>query len=148
MCGQTIKNNIFIINNDDNIIPLCEWCFKFSKIPSPKITQGICDDCGIKHKNKSDNLCSNCRTKTNCITCDIRSFCYNKRCESCLKFNYCKTCDITKVTNKGYNCGDCFSNFSKCNCGKTITNPKYKKCYNCNQNKLPSSEIECYFSLK
>jgi hypothetical protein len=177
MCGQTIKNNIFIINNDDDIITLCEWCFKFSKIPSPKITQGICDDCGIKHKNTSDNFCSKCRTKTNCITCDIRSFCY-KRCESCLKFNYCKTCDITKVTNKGYNCGDCFSNlpkcncgktisnpkykkcyncnqnddcfsnFSKCNCGKTITNPKYKKCYNCNQNKLPSSEIECYFLFK
>ena len=149
MCGQTIKNNIFIINNDDQIIPLCEWCFKYSKISSPKITQGICDDCGIKHKNKSDNFCNICRTKTNCKTCDIRSICYNdtrsnyynKRCECCLKFNYCKTCDEIKVTNKGYNCKKCFSNLSKCNCGKIITNPKFKKCYKCNQNKLPNSEI-------
>jgi len=60
LCGHKIRNNIFITNGD-KILSLGSACYaKFSKKgKQPK----QCKDCGIKHRNRKDNLCIRCRKK-------------------------------------------------------------------------------------
>ena len=141
-CDFAIKKNYFIAKiteletENDEIIALCENCITVvEKMPVSR--KGVCEDCGDQHRNRADNLCDGCRKKTVCVNCPNRDICDNKgRCNMCKNLNYCKLCDIIAVQTHGYSCRSCFTQYAKkCGCGKMITNPKYKKCYNCNQSK-------------
>jgi hypothetical protein len=159
VCKQKIpKNKIVVVNqNDGEQLILCNPCCEILEINIPKSKKGHCEDCGEKHKNRSDNYCSNCRQKKNCIKCGIREFCnsndlcsectkfpcktckkrgnhFGKRCQECSINSYCADCDNEKVNKKGYRCNPCFNKLPKCACGKII-DKKYTQCYSCKMNK-------------
>jgi hypothetical protein len=156
---KLLKNKIVVINqSDDEAIVLCKPCCEILGISIPKSGKGFCQDCGEKHKNRSDNYCNSCRQKKNCLKCGIRGFCnsndlcsecskfpcktckkrgnhFYNRCEECSIFSYCVGCDNQKVSKEGHRCKPCLNKLTKCACGKLITNTKYSQCYSCKFNK-------------
>lgn len=133
-CARKTKNKLLLLNEDNNgdidYYSVCQrCCANFGKLPK---TQGICEDCGEEHRNRSDNYCNECRKKSNCLKCRNRAFCYDGHCSNCIsKYNFCIDCKITEVNKKGWRCKCCLNKLKKCKCGKPLTNPKFKTCYNC-----------------
>jgi len=129
-CLRKTKNKLLLINEDLDYYSVCErCCSNFGKMPKK---QGICEDCGEEHRNRSDNYCNDCRRKTSCLKCRIRTFCYDGHCSSCIsKYNFCVNCKINEVSTKGWRCKCCLNKLKKCKCGKLLTNKKYKTCYSC-----------------
>jgi len=132
-CGEKTKKKLFIIDDSEtSVLCVCPTCCKtLEKLPEK--TQGTCEDCGAKHRNRSDNYCDTCRNKKWCINCSNREFCdMHTHCSACnSKYLFCSGCHIEKVYRKGYKCTICFQKMKKCACGLIISNPKYKKCFNC-----------------
>jgi len=137
LCEKNNKDKFIFKNNIDNeFIALCKPCCNSLEINNKK----HCIDCGESHKNRKDNYCNYCRLKSYCITCNCHKICklYNKkfnRCFDCSLLNYCKDCKENKVSCINYLCKKCLSSCKKCKCGKSITNKKYDKCYNCHKNR-------------
>lgn len=133
-CSRKTKNKLLLINQDGDYYSVCErCCSNFGKMPKK---QGICEDCGEEHRNRSDNYCNECRKKSNCLKCRQRAFCCDGHCSICIsKYNFCIDCKITEVSKKGYRCKCCFNKLNKCKCGKPITNKKFPTCYYCKPNR-------------
>jgi len=142
-CCQKVTKKILLLNTDEGqSLCVCVKCCNILE-KYPKKLQGIkgfCEDCGEKHRNRSDNYCSFCRNKTNCITCRKRDFCTNEHCQDCCtKYIYCSKCNREKVKQRGHRCQKCFSKTKKCKCGAIIFNEKYKTCYDCKNTRYASS---------
>jgi hypothetical protein len=132
-CARKTKNKLLLLkdkNEEIDYYSVCQrCCVNFGKMPK---TQGICEDCGEEHRNRSDNYCNECRKKTNCLKCRNRTFCYDGHCSNCIsKYNFCIDCKFNEVKTKGWRCKCCLNKLKKCKCGKFLTNPKFKTCYNC-----------------
>lgn len=134
-CNQKITNMIVLCNeSNDDCLRICQRCCdNFGK--TQKKSQGICDDCGAEHRNRSDNYCNKCREKIFCIKCVKRAFCdQNEHCKDCVeKYIFCINCKINTTTKQGYRCYECFTKTKKCSCGAPIWNEKWSQCYNCNK---------------
>jgi hypothetical protein len=135
-CNRKTTNKILLLD-EDNMDMLCicnRCCSKFGKMPKKK---GICEDCGNKHYNRSDNYCDECRKKSNCLKCGKRNFCYNGYCICCIsKYNFCVDCNRREVSKKGLRCSACYNKLKKCECGNPITKSGYKTCYLCYSSKF------------
>ena len=134
-CSRKTKNKLLLINNVLDYYSVCErCCSNFGKMPKK---QGICEDCGAEHRNRSDNYCNECRRKTYCLKCRTRSFCYDGHCSICIsKYNFCVDCKRNEVNIKGHRCNVCYNKLKKCRCGKIITKSGYKICYSCKSSKF------------
>lgn len=104
LCGHKIKHNCYITTNDlsyDKIVVLGNCCIKrfITKIGR------TCEKCGNPHKNKTDNLCNNCRLR--CEGCQkVVNRLYNNRCKDCRK---CIDCNSP---SNGYpRCYFCYSDY-------------------------------------
>lgn len=129
LCKHKTKNKILLTNDSDMLCVCNRCCSNFGKMPKH---QGICEDCGDEHRNRSDNYCNECRKKANCMKCRKRSFCYNGHCTACIsKYNFCVGCNKHEVSKKGLRCNLCYNKLKKCKCGKRIINPRFKTCFNC-----------------
>ena len=101
LCNQPIKNNFFIYSKKlDKVLSLGKCCIKKF---NPDGLQKHCDNCGCNHRNRIDNLCSDCRK--NCKKCrktrpyknyDICLDCYKQMDKSCFK------CGIEKKNSYKY----------------------------------------------
>ncbi len=129
-CSRKTKNKLLLINDDDDYYSICvRCCSNFGKMPKQ---QGICEDCGEEHRNRSDNYCNVCRRKSNCLKCRQRDFCCDGHCSICIsKYNFCINCKINEVKTKGWRCHLCYCQLKKCKCGRLLANKKYKTCYSC-----------------
>jgi hypothetical protein len=149
-CDKKTKKLLLVVNlkkekcEEDEILSGCDKCVKILDI---KIFEkhGNCQDCGDAHKNRHNNLCNICRKKEDCEFCGERDFLScklnpktnklgKKRCKTCNEKKYCEICDTNFPSREGWNlCNICFASHAKrCDCGKYILNPKYKKCFSCN----------------
>jgi len=73
VCGHKILHNCFIANRKTNkVITLGNCCVKRFKGALNK----RCDNCNKHHKNRSDNLCNECRLLKKCTRCNNN---YNKK---------------------------------------------------------------------
>jgi hypothetical protein len=131
-CNQKISNILLLSNKNDECLRICKKCCDFFG-KMPKKSQGICEDCGSEHRNRSDNYCNECRQKMYCIKCRKKDICdTNGHCKDCVeKYIFCKDCKYNTVTQKGYLCSPCYTKLKKCRCGKLIRNPKYRSCFDC-----------------
>ena len=60
ICGHKLRNNIYI-SNGDKILSLGSSCY--SKFITRDKEPKVCKSCGVKHRNRKDNLCMKCRNK-------------------------------------------------------------------------------------
>ncbi len=83
VCGMLIKENCFIEDEDGEIIIIGNECInKFCKI-----SYRSCGNCGVKHQNRKDNYCNDCRIKLKCPICNtIKKIQYNI-CYNCFEYN-------------------------------------------------------------
>lgn len=73
VCGHKILHNCFIANRKTNkVITLGKCCVRRFKGALNK----RCDNCNKLHKNRSDNLCNECRLLKICTRCNNK---YNKK---------------------------------------------------------------------
>lgn len=83
VCGHKIKRNCFIANRKTNkVITLGKCCVKRFKGALNK----RCDNCDKQHKNRSDNLCNECRLLKKCTRClnYYKNDFYGNVCDSCV----------------------------------------------------------------
>ena len=83
VCGHIIINNCFIANRKTNkVITLGKCCVKRFKGALNK----RCDNCDKQHKNRSDNLCNECRLLKKCTRClnYYKNYFYCNVCDSCV----------------------------------------------------------------
>jgi len=128
-CNRKTKHKL-LLTNEDGMYCICERCCSyFGKMPKKN---GICDDCGSRHRNRSDNYCNKCRAKTICLKCKTRTWCFNSHCNDCIKkYNFCNDCKINEAPRKGLRCTACYNKLTRCKCGTPITNPRFKTCFKC-----------------
>ena len=83
VCGVSIKENCFIEDEDGEIIIIGNECInKFCEI-----SYRSCGNCGVKHQNRKDNYCNDCRLKLKCPICNtIKKIQYNI-CYNCFEYN-------------------------------------------------------------
>jgi hypothetical protein len=82
VCGHKISENCFITNEDNNkFLTLGNCCIK-KFIPNSTRT---CGNCGIAHKNRKVNRCSDCRYIGICRCCDAEIKPSYKICFKCYK---------------------------------------------------------------
>ena len=118
ICGQTIKYNCYIIDEDfSHLLVIGNCCIK-KFIP---IKTRTCENCGNPHKNRTDNYCNSCRStlgKKRKMSCDKCGENHRNK-----KINRCESCRTGK-------CDICYKDIEA----------KYHKCFNCKYG-IPVSDI-------
>lgn len=117
ICGQTIKYNCYIVDDEFSHLLIIGNCCIKKFIP---IKTRTCENCGQPHKNRTDNYCNTCRKNLG-----------KKRKLSCDK---CGTSHRNKKINR---CDSC--RYGKCDLCYKVIEPKYHKCFNCKYN-IPEND--------
>ncbi len=137
VCGHNIVENCYITDGD-RILILGNCCIK-RFIPDSGRT---CERCGEPHRNRKDNLCSDCRPR--CAGCDeVREGLRRGICRDCWPYlrhslSPRKCAECGGECKAGYTtCWPCFSARSepagpqKCaDCGVECK-PQYERCWDC-----------------
>ena len=117
LCNQPIKNNFFIYSKTLNkVLSLGKCCIKKF---NPDGIQKHCENCHSIHRNRSDNLCSDCRKKCSICRREERYKYYYSTCLECFKkmekpcfecgvekknsYIYCYKCNLKINENKSTN---------------------------------------------
>ena len=113
VCGHDVLINCFIYSSKYNLLLSIGSCCN-NKFNDNKKTK-FCLFCSKEHKNKSNNVCTDCRS-------------LYKKCGICKEYKqnnykYCSTCYF-RANEKLYNC--CST------CNKPKPENTYKNCYFCN----------------
>ena len=124
ICGIKIIKNYFIYSRSQDMFLIIGSCCnkQFNENGNKK----FCFKCGIEHKNRSNNLCKDCRKIEKYKT----------------KFNQCSDCGINKKEDKFPQCFKCgnigkeLKTYIQCNkCNKPKTKNTFQTCYTCYNNK-------------
>ena len=104
VCGHAIQRHFMIEKGDQKLI-LGSCCIrKFYPNKMKRLT--LCANCNCLHKNKSNNLCNNCRKDKSIKICALCLGAQSSRsklsaCDTCL-INHCKVCKLSIKSKTEY----------------------------------------------